>query len=139
MGPWDALESGRSRNRAVIAECSLASGESRRFHSGTVAAITQILNEINYEMVRQLAEGGMGVVYEAHQLGAGRPRFGSRHVGPPQQRNEHAGAQRGHVLLGDRVERPAAEGGQDAAAQVGLDVAGAARQSIRFHSRGRYL
>jgi serine/threonine protein kinase len=74
MGPWDALESGRSRNRAVIAECSLASGESRRFHSGTVAAITQILNEINYEMVRQLAEGGMGVVYEAHQLGAGQFR-----------------------------------------------------------------
>ena len=25
-------------------------------------------------MVRQLAEGGMGVVYEAHQLGAGQFR-----------------------------------------------------------------
>ena len=39
-----------------------------------MAAISQILNEINYEMVRMLAEGGMGVVYEAHQLGAGQFR-----------------------------------------------------------------
>jgi len=39
-----------------------------------LAAITHILNEINYEMVRMLAEGGMGVVYEAHQLGAGQFR-----------------------------------------------------------------
>jgi serine/threonine protein kinase len=39
-----------------------------------VAAISYILNEINYEMVRQLAEGGMGVVFEAHQHGAGQFR-----------------------------------------------------------------
>ena len=37
-----------------------------------MAAIRQILNEINYVMVRQIAEGGMGVVYEAQQLGAGQ-------------------------------------------------------------------
>ena len=39
-----------------------------------MASISQILNEINYEMVRQIAEGGMGVVYEAHQHGAGQFR-----------------------------------------------------------------
>ncbi len=39
-----------------------------------MASIKQILNEINYEMVHQIAEGGMGVVYEAHQLGAGQFR-----------------------------------------------------------------
>jgi serine/threonine-protein kinase len=39
-----------------------------------VPSISQILNEINYEMVRKLAEGGMGVVYEAHQHGAGQFR-----------------------------------------------------------------
>ena len=36
-----------------------------------MAAIKHIFNEIHYEMVRKLAEGGMGVVYEAMQLGAG--------------------------------------------------------------------
>jgi serine/threonine-protein kinase len=36
-----------------------------------VAAIKHIFNEIHYEMVRKLAEGGMGVVYVAHQRGAG--------------------------------------------------------------------
>ena len=42
--------------------------------SRAVPSISQILNEINYEMVRKLAEGGMGVVYEAHQHGAGQFR-----------------------------------------------------------------
>ncbi len=39
-----------------------------------MAAIVQILNELKYVMVRQIAEGGMGVVYEAHQHGAGQFR-----------------------------------------------------------------
>jgi serine/threonine protein kinase len=41
----------------------------RFFHA--VAAIKHIFNEIHYEMVKKLAEGGMGVVYMAHQRGAG--------------------------------------------------------------------
>lgn len=36
-----------------------------------MASIKHIFNEIHYEMVRKIAEGGMGVVYEAVQLGAG--------------------------------------------------------------------
>jgi len=63
-----------SRNRAEIKESSLASRQRGRFPFPRLAAITHILNEINYEMVRMLAEGGMGVVYEAHQLGAGQFR-----------------------------------------------------------------
>jgi serine/threonine-protein kinase len=39
-----------------------------------VAALQQIFNELQYEMTRKIAEGGMGVVYEAHQLGAGNFR-----------------------------------------------------------------
>jgi eukaryotic-like serine/threonine-protein kinase len=36
-----------------------------------VASLKHIFNELQYEMVRKIAEGGMGVVYEAVQLGAG--------------------------------------------------------------------
>ncbi len=37
----------------------------------SVAAIKHIFNELHYEMTRTIAEGGMGVVYEALQRGAG--------------------------------------------------------------------
>ncbi|ACB75932.1 serine/threonine protein kinase [Opitutus terrae] len=39
-----------------------------------MSALKHIFNEIHYEMVRKIADGGMGVVYEAEQLGAGRFR-----------------------------------------------------------------
>ena len=37
----------------------------------SVASIKHIFNEIHYEMIHKVAEGGMGVVYEAYQRGAG--------------------------------------------------------------------
>jgi serine/threonine-protein kinase len=39
-----------------------------------VAALKHIFNELHYEMTRKIAEGGMGLVYEAVQLGAGNFR-----------------------------------------------------------------
>ena len=39
-----------------------------------VGSIKHLLNEIHYELVRTIAEGGMGVVYEAVQRGAGNFR-----------------------------------------------------------------
>ena len=39
-----------------------------------MASIKHIFNELHYEMVRKVADGGMGVVYEAMQLGAGNFR-----------------------------------------------------------------
>jgi len=37
-----------------------------------MAKLKHIFNELHFELVRTVAEGGMGVVYEAHQNGAGR-------------------------------------------------------------------
>ena len=39
-----------------------------------MAALKHIFNELHYEMTRKIAEGGMGLVYEAVQLGAGNFR-----------------------------------------------------------------
>jgi serine/threonine-protein kinase len=39
-----------------------------------VAALKLILNELHYELVRKVSEGGMGVVYEAFQYGVGNFR-----------------------------------------------------------------
>lgn len=37
-----------------------------------MAVTKKILNDLTYEMVRTIAEGGMGIVYQADQLGAGQ-------------------------------------------------------------------
>ena len=39
-----------------------------------MAALKLILNELHYELLRKISEGGMGVVYEALQYGAGNFR-----------------------------------------------------------------
>ena len=39
---------------------------------GSVAALKHIFNELHYETVRKIADGGMGVVFEAWQRGAGQ-------------------------------------------------------------------
>ena len=39
-----------------------------------MSSIKHIFNELHYEMMRKVADGGMGMVYEAQQLGAGNFR-----------------------------------------------------------------
>jgi serine/threonine protein kinase len=41
---------------------------------GGVTSLKHVFSEIRYEMIRKIAEGGMGIVYEAVQLGAGNFR-----------------------------------------------------------------
>lgn len=53
---------------------SLLAMPQKRCISMTVDPLRTLFNEINYEMVRKIAEGGMGLVYEAEQLGAGNFR-----------------------------------------------------------------
>ena len=53
--------------------CALATRRRLRFDS-PVAALKLILNELHYELLRKISEGGMGVVYEALQYGAGNFR-----------------------------------------------------------------
>ncbi len=44
---------------------------SRRLFISIVAKLKHIFNELHFELVRTIAEGGMGIVYEAKQMGAG--------------------------------------------------------------------
>jgi len=52
----------------------LPAARARYFLRFVVASIKHVFSEIHYEMVRKIADGGMGLVYEAEQLGAGRFR-----------------------------------------------------------------
>lgn len=48
--------------------------EARPFLGGVTSSLKHVFSEIRYEMIRKIAEGGMGIVYEAVQLGAGNFR-----------------------------------------------------------------
>ena len=53
--------------------CVLATRQFQRF-SAVVTALKHIFNELQYELTRKIAEGGMGLVYEAVQRGSGNFR-----------------------------------------------------------------
>lgn len=53
--------------------CALASVSCGLF-SLAVTSLKHVFSEIRYEMIRKIAEGGMGMVYEAVQLGSGNFR-----------------------------------------------------------------
>lgn len=69
-----ALSNERVANFTPDPECALASVVPRTFPQRPVASIKHIFNELHYEMTRKIADGGMGVVFEAEQLGAGNFR-----------------------------------------------------------------
>ncbi len=56
-----------------IHRCGLATRRKPLFLCRVVSA-KQILSELNYELTRKISEGGMGIVYEAVQRGAGNFR-----------------------------------------------------------------
>jgi serine/threonine protein kinase len=60
-----------SRNRAEIRFHSLPAIGAGPLLAAVSSTTKQVFSEIHYEMVRKIAEGGMGVVHEAVQLGAG--------------------------------------------------------------------
>src|SRR5215471_16833151 len=67
-------QTGPTANFAPKLECALATYPRHPFPQFPVASIKHIFNELHYEMTRKIADGGMGVVYEAQQLGSGNFR-----------------------------------------------------------------
>ncbi len=68
------LSNSREANFGPKKICTLASQSPDTLPPNQVASIKHIFNELHYQMTRKIAEGGMGVVYEAQQLGAGNFR-----------------------------------------------------------------